>query len=202
MNLDELHDIINEIKLKPKSFDLDSINKEIKNIQFKMYCRQQIHNNIKDWINKNPFHTFPKKQQRWINTIRSHRNLICIKYNCDIKELLLSIKNNKPIPDYMKGLSYYVYDAIQYGEHSDKLLSNSDKHIIVYGDANDAYHHLFDCGMLYKASKYSRIHIQKYSLFEHGFKKEKRERKEEDNIEYIISSTKRKCILAKPIFGC
>jgi len=70
----------------------------------------------------------------------------------------------------MKGLSYYVYNIIYYDENSSKILSNSDNHIMVYGDENEAYQNLFDCGILYKELPYSRVHIKKYSLLDHGFK--------------------------------
>ena len=205
MNMNELQDIINDIKVNPESFNFDGMNKEIKEMQFKMYCKQVVYRNISNWIKNNPRHTFPKKERRWLNTIRSHRNLICIKYECDVKDLLLAIKNNKPIPDYMKGLSYYVYNIIYYDENSSKILSNSDNHIMVYGDENEAYQNLFDCGILYKELPYSRVHIKKYSLLDHGFKKFKMKRELEDankETDIICKNNKRKCILSKPIFSC
>jgi len=206
MDMNELQDIINDIKIHPESFNFDDMNKEIKEMQFKMYCKQAVYRNISNWIKNNPHHTFPKKKRRWINTIRSHRNLICVKYDCDVKELLLAMKNNTPIPDYLKGLSYYVYDVIQYKEDSRKILSNNDKFIIVYANEYEAYQNLFDCGILYTELPYLRVHIRKYSLLDHGFKKLKMKRElENDNKETSIicnNNTKRKCILAKPTFSC
>ena len=105
----------------------------------------------------------------------------------------------------MKGLSYYVYNIIYYDENSSKILSNSDKHIMVYGDENEAYQNLFDCGILYKELPYSRVLIKKYSLLDHGFKKFKMKRELEDankETDIIFKNNKRKCILAKPIFSC
>lgn len=198
MNLDELTDIINDIKMKPTSFDLDDMSKELKNIQFRMLCKQTVIQNINKWITANPRHTFPKKEKKWINTIRSHRNLICIKYKCDVKELLLSIKNNKPVPDYMKGLKYYVYDIIKYGDYGNKPLFNCNEHITIYGGAEDAYQHLFDSGILYKYDKYSRVHIRKYTLFQFGLKKIKRNC--DDDIDKYLPLTKRKIVLSEPCF--
>ena len=204
MNMNELQNIINDIKIQPNSFQFDDMNKEIKEIQFKMFCKQAVYKNITNWIKNNPRHTFPKKKKRWINTIRSHRNLICVKYECDVKELLYAMKNKTPIPDYLKGLSYYVYDVIQYQEDSHKIIFDNDKYIMVYANEHDAYQHLFDCGILYTELPYLRVHIRKFSLLDHGFKKLKMKR-ELDTIDYerddICINNKRTCILSKPIFS-
>ena len=201
--MSELKNIINDIKIHPESFNFDEMNKEIKEIQFKMYCKQVVFRNISQWIKNNPHHTFPKNEKKWINTIRSHTNLICVKYECDVKELLLSIKNNKTIPEYMEGLSYYVYDIIQYDPTNCSFLSKNNKFVIVYGNEYEAYKNLFDYGLLYKNLPYPRIHIRKYSSINNNSNKLNLKRKlDDDNCNKdVICNTKRKYVLAKPIFS-
>ena len=199
MNLNELHDIINDIRIQHKSFDFNDMSKEIEEIQFKIYCKQQILENIYKWIKKNPHHTFPKKEKRWLNTIKSHKNLISIKYECDVKDILISIRDNKRnIPYFLEGLRYYIYNDIEYGNEC-KLLTNN-KYLIIYGNEKEAYQNLFDSGILYKQNPYPRIYIRKYSLMKSKFIKIKRQR-EDDKMDDKFKNNKRKYNLSKPIFN-
>lgn len=165
MDLSELHEIINDIKTIDRTsiMSLKSIDNELNNIKFKMKCREETIENVKEWIMCNPCHTFPKKRHKWINTLESQRKLRRISFDCNVKELLILIKNNMPIPEHLSSLSVYIYDFLKYDDNTNELIG-SYENVYVYINAFEVFNNLIDIGFLYQKYYCSRVHINKSQI--------------------------------------
>ena len=195
MDMSELYDIINDIKSSSSdTISLKSIDDELNNIKFKMKCREETIENVKEWIMCNPCHTFPKKRHRWIKAFKSQRGLRKISVDCNVKELLILMKNKLPIPEHLSGLSVYIYDFLKYDDNTNELIG-SYENVYVYITEYELYNNLVNVGFLFQRFYYTRVYINNAQLrytcdtgalyedvMNTTYKSVKRQREQEDEI--------------------
>lgn len=205
MDLTELNNIINEIKCLPKdSFSFKNLTNELDNISFKMKCRNESIKKTKEWIKRNPHHTFPKKKRRWLNALNDYINIRKITFKCDVKNLLIGIKNKSNIPDHLKGLSVYIYNSIKYDENTNEIIG-SHENVHVFINEDELYQNLCDIGLLYQQFPFPRVYIYKSMIYgtynSNMINSNKRERDNDICTENETKIIKKQFCLKKPIFN-
>ena len=75
LSLSELVSEIENIQTeKPElNFDFDDWSQELNDIQYQNLCQKIVCQNFCEWVNRDRYITFPRKEKKWKNTVVSEK---------------------------------------------------------------------------------------------------------------------------------
>ena len=162
---DSLDNIITDIKEEEdynvNLYAFNEMEDELLHLQFTIENRDRIINQILQWIEKNPLHTFPKKEKRWMNTIKSQKNLHSYELSFDINEVLSNIKNKSKVPSYLRSIYQKIYKNIQ--QDNTLFLYNREITIPIYLNPVTIVNSLIENNYLYRDNK--RLRMNKSNIY-------------------------------------
>ena len=156
-----MSDLVSEIEIikneKPRfNFDFDDWSQELNDIHYQYSCQKIVCQNFADWVNRDRYVTFPKKEQKWKKIFRTHSNIYHIEIQLEVSHVLQTLSQQKPIPrcyrDLYLGVQRYI-DSISHLPHKEyfKKLREYCTHDD-YMLPDEIYTALLDRGYLYRNS--------------------------------------------------
>ena len=124
MSMSELESEIENIQTeKPDlKFDFDDWSQELNDISYQNLCQQVVCQNFSEWVNRDRYITFPKKEKKWKNIFRTHSNIYHIEIQLEVSNVLRTISQKKIIPrcyrDLYLGIQNYIH-SISHLPHKD-----------------------------------------------------------------------------------
>lgn len=156
LSMSELFSEINKIKVNKNklNFDFNDWTQELNDIQYQSNCQKIVCQNFAEWVNRDRYITFPKKEHKWKKIFKTHSNIYHIEIQLEVSQVLKNLSENKPIPrcyrDLYLGIQRYI-DSISYLPHKDYYLKlreycSHDDYLL----PDEIYSALLNRGYLYK----------------------------------------------------
>ncbi len=130
-------------------------------IQYQHTCRNIVCQNFAEWVNRDRYVTFPKKEHKWKKIFKTHSNIYHIEIQLEVSHVLRNLSQNKPIPrcyrDLYLGVQRYI-ESISHLPHKDyyqklREYCTHDDYLL----PEEIFSALFERGYLYKNSHHQII---------------------------------------------